>query len=154
MYYKNGQEILAPYNVTCEFKFFRTEQRPIDGQLVPIPFSMFETHSKKEMKFIEESPTYGILISEHFSNVVKTTTTTEITRLETTLQRVQQMTNEELYVQAAKYQIPEGIGPDEIRNKIAWKLAKQEMESEDSLQKSRIQDAAKETVLFKSSNVV
>jgi hypothetical protein len=147
---KNGNVVIAPFNVTCEFKYHSSDMRKIDGQIIPVPFCMYETHSKKEMAFIEGHPEYGILISESWNRVVQTTTSSEITRLETALTRVQQMKPEELFLAASVAGMPEGLDINEIKSRLAWKTAKEEMEGEHSMQMQRMGDMSKEKAMFET----
>lgn len=69
-YFKDGEELLAPYGAPIEFKYTNANVRNIDGAEKLLHISTYRTNSKKEKEWIRNHPKYGRGIYEKVEQMI------------------------------------------------------------------------------------
>lgn len=145
---RRGEIKLAPYNAPIYFTKSFDEVRNDGSNSRVIPFCSYRTNSRKEMEFVENHPLYGIMIYENHSRAVKATESDNIVKLETIVNKFQQMGDRQLFSLAAQYNIDKNLDISEIRNKLVWLEVNREVESEKTQQALRRGEVEKEKSAF------
>lgn len=148
---REGRVMISPYNVSLYFKKEFDDVRPSDGTTKVIPFCKYETHSKKEMAFIEGHPLYGILIFSRMENAIESTSNDNIVKLESIVTRVHSLDKMQLFTLAQQHNIDINLDVNDIKNKLVWIEVKKEMDTEKSQQAIRMSDVDREMKAFKES---
>jgi hypothetical protein len=144
-YYKNGKEVLAPFNMPI---YFRREFDEIVGENNRvIPFSHYSTNSRKESEFIEQSPYFGVIVHTT-KEEAESVDMTSVDRMENVIMNVQRMDKNSILAKAASLGLNIREDEQKLRAAITKIMISQEMSREAQLQNTRILNREVENNMF------
>ena len=131
----DGSEINAPYNVPIRFKWSSSDIRKTADGDVPIHYSTYETWSKSECEFIEQSPYFNRTIFDNVTRASKVDPTM-VASIERATTLISNMTNEQLFASAIQYGLDKNSGVTKLRNSMIAIKVKEIMEHESKIANS------------------
>lgn len=135
VYIKNGVQVKAPFNKGLYFQKMFDEVVYQENNTKVIPFCMFQTNSKAEAKFVEESPLYNILIFDDYKKASSIDPNIS-DKVEQAIHMIQNLKDNEVMAAATGYGIDLRQSKERLKSSLI-KIKISELTSQEDIIKTR-----------------
>lgn len=149
---RQGHRVLLPYNKRSIFFEYSATRRMQQGKYQAIaPYSVYVSHSKKEIEWLKNHSHYGIFFYESATKAVGADIQRmqKLSRIMTVLQQYDHI---DLIKRCREYNVEIGEDAPAMRANLAYEMVKREVDSEQSASEKLAAETHKQALLVGKSN--